>query len=70
MTFNHRALRGLIVTKGFTERDVAKKIGLTKETFSKKMNSKSMFNVDEIAKLTDLLNIDCNDIYKYFLVRE
>lgn len=60
-------LRGLIAEKGFTQTDVAKKIGITPKTFYDKM-SKSVFGSDEIQIMIDMLDI--KDPTAIFFARE
>lgn len=51
------ALKGIIVTKGLTQQDVATKIGITPKTFYAKMK-KGVFGSDEIEAMIDLLSIE------------
>lgn len=50
-------LRGIIVAKGYTQKDVAEAIGVTPKTFYDKM-SKGVFGSDEIEKMIELLKIE------------
>ena len=50
-------LKGIIVKNGFTQKQVAKKIGITPKTFYEKMK-KGVFGSDEIQIMIDMLNID------------
>ena len=47
---NSNALKGLIVTKGLTQKQVAKKLKMTPKTFSLKLK-KGVFGSDEIEKM-------------------
>ena len=49
VVFDYSKLRGIIKEKGFSESMMAKEIGITKETFSKKINNESFFNSNEIV---------------------
>jgi len=49
-------LRGLIVSKGLTQKDVAKAIGINEKTFYTKMK-RGVFNSDEINRMIKLLDI-------------
>lgn len=69
MTFNYNKLRGLIKEKGFTESDVAKAIGMTQWTFSRKLNGLTFFDTNEIKKMIDLLNVDENNIHNVFFTQ-
>ena len=50
-------LRGRIVAKGFTQAEIARKIGIAPKTFSFKMK-KGVFNSDEINKMIEILDIE------------
>jgi transcriptional regulator with XRE-family HTH domain len=50
-------LRGKIVEKGMTEKQVAKEIGMSSKTFSLKMKS-GKFGLDEADKIIALLEIE------------
>ena len=50
-------LRGKIVEKGFTQQEIAHKIGKTPKTFYAKMK-KGVFNSDEILMMVEALEID------------
>lgn len=49
-------LRGKIVENGLTSAQVAKEIGLSESTFSRKLNSGD-FGIEDAAKMIELLNI-------------
>ena len=51
------ALRGAIATKGLSQQDVAKHIGITPKTFYCKMK-KGVFGSDEIEAMIELLSIE------------
>lgn len=50
-------LRGIIVAKGFTQEQVASKIGMSPKTFYNKMK-KGVFGTDEVIAMIELLDID------------
>lgn len=50
-------LRGIIVENGYSQRTVAKAIGITEKTFYEKMK-KGVFGSDEIQTMIDLLHIE------------
>lgn len=54
--FNANALRAEIARNGLTQKDVAKSIGVTATTFSKKMKDGS-FGIVEAKMMIDLLGI-------------
>lgn len=64
MPTNTNLLKGRIIEKGFTQTEIAEKIGITYQSFSEKINNKSHFKVSEIIKLCELLSITDKD--KYF----
>ena len=68
VVFDYSKLRGIIKEKGFSESMMAKEIGITKETFSKKINNESFFNSNEIVKLVELLKIDDSNIKNVFFI--
>ena len=50
-------LRGIIVKNGFSQSDVAAKIGITPKTFYEKMKI-GIFGSDEIEVMINMLHID------------
>ena len=50
-------LRGIIVSKGMTQEQVARLIGISPKTFYNKMK-KQVFGTDEVQALVKLLEID------------
>lgn len=53
---NVNALKGVIVSKGFSQRKMAQHLGITEKTFYAKMN-KGVFDSDEIQIMIDMLEI-------------
>lgn len=51
------ALKGIIISRGFTQQDVAKQIGITPKTFYKKMQ-KGVFGSDEMEAMIGILSIE------------
>ena len=49
-------LKGIIVKNGYTQKQVAERIGITPKTFYEKMK-RGVFNSDEIEIMIDMLNI-------------
>ncbi len=66
MPTNTRLLKGRIVEKGLTDGQVAQAIGVSRQTFSKKVNNLVDFKASEILALCDLLGIEEKD--RYFFV--
>ncbi len=44
-------LKGKIVEAGYTQRSLAKEIGMSKNTLNSKVNGKIPFNTDEIERI-------------------
>ena len=57
-------LRGVIAEKGYSQSDIARKIGITPKTFYEKMKI-GVFGSDEIRIMIDELHID-NPIEIFF----
>ena len=70
MNYNYNKLRGIIKENGYTEKEMAKKLGMDQATFSRKINSLSLFDTKEIKSMIDILNIDTNSIYNVFFVQK
>lgn len=54
---NTLKLRALLVENNLTNEEIAKKLGISKQSFSMKINNKREFRVSEINKLSALLNL-------------
>ena len=50
-------LQSYFKRNGLRQEDVAKKIGISKQSLSDKINNKVQFKVDEVSLLCELLNI-------------
>lgn len=66
MSYNYSKLRGRIKEKYETQENLAKKMGLSKISLSKKLNNKIEFKQDEIKKMINLLEINENEVAIYF----
>ena len=68
---NTLKLRALLVENNLTNEDIAKKLGISKQSFSMKINNKREFKVSEINKLSLLLNLSnsCDVITIFFANR-
>ena len=53
---NVNSLKGVIVSKGLSQRKMAQHLGITEKTFYAKMN-KGVFDSDEIQIMIDILEI-------------
>jgi transcriptional regulator with XRE-family HTH domain len=70
MSFNYSKLRGKIIEKFGTQGNFAKVLGVSERTLSLKLNNKLFFSQDELAKISELLNIDSDKIQIYFFQKE
>ena len=64
--YDYAKLIGRIKEYGFTQEGLAAKIGMSKSTFSFKLNNKAFFTQKEIRKICDLLEIATAEIGAYF----
>lgn len=60
---NEKLLKARIVEKGFTQSEIAEKIGISATAFNNKITGKVDFKASEISKLSDILDIDNKDAY-------
>ena len=63
-----RKLRALLIECGYTQCDMAQILGISRQSFSNKINNKVEFKVSEIEQLCQLLHITDKD--KYFFARD
>lgn len=66
MCFDYSKLRGRIVEKLGTQREMADRLGISKTVFSQKMTGNVRFTTDDIAKISSILNIPSGEIGIYF----
>ena len=64
--YDYAKLIGRIKEYGFTQEQLAAKIGMSKSTFSFKLNNKAFFTQKEIRKICKLLEIEVSEIGLYF----
>ena len=67
--FDYRFFRGLIRGKGYSEGTFAKKIGITRQSFSNKVRNVSSFTQDEMLKTKIFLNLSDKDLVKCFFTK-
>lgn len=62
---NTKLLKSYFVKNGFTQEEIAKKIGISYQSLSDKINNKVQFKVDEVSSLCEILEIthDKDDIF-------
>ena len=66
MSFDYSSLSGKIVEKFGTQYKFAERLGIAERTLSLKLNSKVYWKNSEIVEICKLLDIDKDDIPKYF----
>ena len=66
MGFEYNKLRGRIVEKYGTQSKFAQELGISPTAMSEKMTGKTTFSQRDIEKWRQLLDIDSEDIGKYF----
>lgn len=54
---NTNSLKGIIVSRGLTQQDVARRLGMSPKTFYSRMK-KGIFGSDEIEQMIEFLEID------------
>ena len=60
---NEKLLKARIVEKGYTQGEIAEKIGISATAFNNKITGKVDFKASEIFKLSEILDIDNKDAY-------
>ena len=53
---NSLLLKSIITKKGYTQSEVAKKIGISSQTFNSKINNKTEFKLNEVILLCKFLD--------------
>ena len=66
MSFDYSKLCGRIVEKNLTQGKVAQIIGMSGNTFTRRIKNRSYFDSYEIEKLCRALDIDAAEIGLYF----
>lgn len=66
MGFEYNKLRGRIVEKYGTQAKFAQELGISPTAMSEKMTGKTTFSQRDIERWRQLLDIDSEDIGKYF----
>lgn len=59
-------LKGKLVEKRLTYMDCAEELGISKTTFTSKMNNRTGFGVTEAAKLSDFLKLTQEEMLSIF----
>lgn len=59
---NTLKLKALMVEKGFTQEQLAKKLGISEQSLNYKINNKREFKASEIQALTKILDVQDVDL--------
>lgn len=54
-------LKAALAREGVTQREIAKRIGISKNTLCNKINGKSNFNTEEATEICSILKIENNE---------
>jgi DNA-binding XRE family transcriptional regulator len=66
MKFDHSKLLGKIRECGYTQKTLAKAIGMSVSTLNKKLNNGAYFSTLEISKIRMVLGIYAEEIGEFF----
>lgn len=66
MPYAYNKLRGRIIEKFGTQENFAKKIGISSNSLSLKMNGKTSFSQADVIQWSELLEIAVDEIGAYF----
>lgn len=69
MKFDYMKLKGERVSKGLTQADMAKKLGISRNGYAAKERGQSDIGVDELAKICSILNIDPTEMFTIFFAK-
>lgn len=58
---NTLQLKARIMSEGYTQRSLAKEIGINKNTLNSKVNGNVQFNIDEVEKICKVLHINTSE---------
>lgn len=64
---NNKYLKGLLVAKGKKIKEVAEEMNISRDALSKKLNGHTPYNLKDIKKLIQILDIPEEEVAKYFL---
>lgn len=70
MVFKYDKLKGRIREKLGTSEKLAQELGITSGALSAKLNNKSYFSQEQIAKSVSILSIDKEEVIEYFFCCE
>lgn len=70
MAFDYSRLLGKIKERGFSQKTLARAVGMSPNTLSVKLGNKAFFTQKEMKKISSLLLIAQEDIGVYFFVEK
>ena len=62
---NFKKLKGKLKEEDYTQKEIARLIGITPQAFNAKINNRTQFTLSEVIKMTNILRID-NPIEIFF----
>lgn len=60
---NFDKLKGKMVEKRYTQKKMAGELGITMQSLNSKLNNRSKFTLDEVAKITTILKTNPMEIF-------
>lgn len=66
MKFDYQRLKGERIAKGYTQKDMALKLGVSRNTYVKKESGKSDISIDELSKIGDILGLTPEKTFTLF----
>ena len=70
MVIEYGKLLGRIKEKGFTQEQLANRVGMTPGTMSTKLNNQAYFKQREIVAISDVLDIPISEYGEYFFTQK
>lgn len=64
--YDYSKLLGRLKEKGFTQLELANRLGVSETTVNLSLGNKRAFKQDEIFRICELLDLDMSDIEAYF----
>lgn len=70
MSYNFAKLRGRMVEKNVSSKDLADRIGMANTALSLRLNGKRQFRLKEVEQIVSALDIPADQIAAYFFTEE
>ena len=70
MQFNFVPLKQLLIFRGMTVPELARKVNMKYATLNAKMENRSQFKAEDIIRICRALNISIKDCWQYFFAEE